>query len=214
MRLRNQLLALSLLTLLLPLSGWKLVQELENFLREAEENTLVESAQMVARALPVEHKAELELARGRILPLRQFTIGPNLDGFVNDWSEVDQGLVFESADKELQLKVLAGRYRTQFFLALDVTDSAYIRATEFNTGTSDNSQKAGLVLFVQTSRSQNSFLISTEAPGQLVLSSQGGSGQQLEAAWENKVDGYRVEVALPADTERISIGAIAPAISA
>ena len=59
MRLRNQLLALSLLTLLLPLSGWKLVQELENFLREAEGNTLVESARMVARALPVEHKAEL-----------------------------------------------------------------------------------------------------------------------------------------------------------
>ncbi len=214
MRLRNQLLALSLLTLLLPWSGWKLVQELEVFLREAEENTLVESAQMVARALPEEYKAELELARGRILPLRQFSSEPNIDGFISDWAEVEQGLLFESADKELQLKVLAGRYRTHFYLALDVTDSAYIRATEFNTGTSDNSQKAGLVLFVQTSRSQNSFVISTEAPGQLVLSSQGGSGQLLEAAWENKVDGYRVELSLPADTERISIGAVAPAISA
>ena len=40
MRLRNQLLALSLLTLLLPWSGWKLVQELENFLRQAEEKAL------------------------------------------------------------------------------------------------------------------------------------------------------------------------------
>jgi two-component system sensor histidine kinase ChvG len=89
MRLKNQLLALSLLTLLLPWSGWKLVQELENFLREAEENTLVESAQMVARALPPEYKAELELARGRILPLRQFSTVPNLDGFISDWSEVD-----------------------------------------------------------------------------------------------------------------------------
>jgi dedicated sortase system histidine kinase len=213
MRLRNQLLALSLLTLLLPWSGWKLVQELENFLREAEENTLVESAQMVSRALPPEYKAELELARGRILPLRQFTIPPNLDGFISDWSEVEQGLLFESADKELQLKVLAGRYRTQFYLAMEVTDSAYIRATEFNTGTSDSSQKAGLVLFIQTSRSQHSFMISTEAPGQLVLNSQGGTGQQLVAAWENMADGYRVELSLPADTERISIGAVAPSIS-
>jgi len=213
MRLRNQLLALSLLTLLLPWSGWKLVQELENFLREAEENTLLESAQMVARVLPAEYQTELELARGQILPLRQFAIAPNLDGFIGDWSQVDQGLVFESDDQKLKLKVLAGRYQGQFYLAMDVTDSAYIRATEFNTGTSDSSQRAGLVLFLQTSRSQHSFMISTEAPGQLVLNAQSGTGLQLEAAWENKADGYRVEVVLPADTERISIGAVAPAIS-
>lgn len=213
MRLRNQLLALSLLTLLLPWSGWKLVQELENFLREAEEKTLVDSAQMVAQVLPLEYRAELKLARGQILPLRQFTTAPNLDGFISDWSEVDQGLTFESGDEKLKLKVLAGRYGAQFYLALDVTDSAQIRATEFNASTSDSEQKAGLVLFIQTSRSQHSFMISTEAPGFVVLSSQAGTGQQLEAAWENKADGYRVELSLPRDTERISIGAVTPALS-
>ena len=36
MKLRNKLLALSLLTLLLPWSGWKLLQELEHFLREGQ----------------------------------------------------------------------------------------------------------------------------------------------------------------------------------
>ena len=213
MRLRNQLLALSLLTLLLPWSGWKLVQELENFLREAEENTLLESAQMVARVLPHQYQTELKLARGQILPLRQFAIAPNLDGFIGDWSQVDQGLEFQSDDQKLKLKVLAGRYQGQFYLAMDVTDSAYVRATEFNTGTSDISQRAGLVLYLQTSRSQHGFMISTEAPGQLVLNAQGGTGLQLEAAWENKPEGYRVELILPVDTERISVGAVAPAIS-
>ena len=60
MRLRNQLLALSLLTLLLPWSGWKLVQELENFLREAEENALLASAQTISQAMPAEYQAELK----------------------------------------------------------------------------------------------------------------------------------------------------------
>ena len=49
MKLRNQLLALSLLTLLLPWSGWKLVQELENFLRQAEENALLASGQTLTQ---------------------------------------------------------------------------------------------------------------------------------------------------------------------
>ncbi len=82
MRLRNQLLALSLLTLLLPWSGWKLVQELENFLREAEENALLASARTVTRVLPPQYQSELELARGQILPLRQLTAEPVLDGYV------------------------------------------------------------------------------------------------------------------------------------
>ena len=210
MRLRNQLLALSLITLLLPWSAWKLVQELENFLREAEESTLVETAQMVVNVLPMDYQAELRLARGRILPLRQFTTTPNLDGFVSDWAEVNQGLTFESDDEKLKLKVLAGRYGKQFYLALDVTDSSGTRATEFNATTSDSELKAGLMLFVQTSRSQHGFMISTEAPGFVLLNSQAGTGQQLEAAWENKTDGYRVELSLPVDTERISIGAVAP----
>ena len=65
MRLRNQLLALSLLTLLLPWSGWKLVQELENFLRQAEENAILVTAQTITRVLPARYQAELKLARGR-----------------------------------------------------------------------------------------------------------------------------------------------------
>ena len=82
MRLRNQLLALSLLTLLLPLAGWQLVQELENFLREGEETALLASARTIARTLPREFQKDLQLARGRILPLRQFSAEPVLDGYL------------------------------------------------------------------------------------------------------------------------------------
>ena len=165
MRLRNQLLALSLLTLLLPWSGWKLVQELENFLREAEENTLLASAYMVVQVLPLEYQVELKLARGRILPLRQLVTEPIPDGYLSDWPEIEQSLVFESPDGQLRLDVLAGRYRRHFYLALKVTDPGDIKATTFNTGLSDAGQRAGVMLFVQSKRGQHSYMISTEAPG-------------------------------------------------
>ncbi len=154
MRLRNQLLALSLLTLLLPWSGLKLVQELENFLREAEENTRLASAHTVAQVLPLEYQAELKLARGQILPLRQLASEPVPDGYITDWPETDQSLVFESPGGQLKLDVLAGRYGTHFYLALKVTDPGDISATTFNTSTSDADQRAGVMLYVQSKRGQ------------------------------------------------------------
>lgn len=213
MRLRNQLLALSLLTLLLPWSGWKLVQELENFLREAEENALLASANTIRQALPLSYQAELKLARGQILALRQLGTEPIVDGYLTDWPEVDQTLVFESPDGNLALDVLAGRVNTHFYLAMKVTDAGDIKATTFNTGSSERGLRAGVMLFVQSSRGQQSYMISTEAPGPLTVNSLAGSGTSLTAAWVDDADGYVVELSLAGDVERISIGAISPVLT-
>jgi two-component system sensor histidine kinase ChvG len=213
MRLRNQLLALSLLTLLLPWAGWKLVQELENFLREAEENALLVSAHTLTQALPTQYQAELKLARGQVLPLRQLSTEPIPDGYLTNWPQNDQSLVFESPAGELKLNLLAGRFNTHFYLALKVTDPGEIRATTFNTGSSDVKQRAGVMLYVQSKRGQHSYMISTEAPGPLTVNSLGGNGTRLNAAWVDDADGYMVELGLPGDVERISIGAVAPAFT-
>jgi len=175
MRLRNQLLALSLLTLLLPWSGWKLVQELENFLRQAEENALLASGQTLIKVLPQAYQAELRLARGQALPLRQLAMEPIADGYLTDWPEVDQNLSFESSKGLLKLDLLAGRYGSHFYLALKVTDPGEVRATAYNTGASDASQAAGVMLYVQSNRGQFSYMISSEAPGPLTVNSQGGN---------------------------------------
>ena len=213
MRLRNQLLALSLLTLLLPWSGWKLVQELENFLRQAEENALLVTAKTLTQVLPPRYQAELKQARGQALPLRQLMMEPIADGYITDWPEVDQNLSFESVDGYLKLNLLAGRSGTHFYLALKVTDPGDIRATTFNSDTSDISEKAGVMLYVQSNRGQFSYMVSTEAPGPFTVDSEGGNGTRLNAAWMDDADGYTVELSLPGDVERISIGAVAPAFT-
>lgn len=210
MRLRNQILALSLLTLLLPWSGWKLVQQMENFLREAEENALLVSARTISQAMPAEFKSELKLARGQVLPLRQVGTEPIIDGYLSDWPQPEQGLVFTSPAGDLSLDVLAGRYRGRFYLALRVKDTGGVRATTFNTGTGDPQQRAGVMLYVQNSRGQHSYMIASEAPGPLAVTSQGGTGVRLEANWMDNADGYTIELVLPGDIERIGVGAVSP----
>jgi dedicated sortase system histidine kinase len=213
MRLRNQLLALSLVTLLLPFSGLLLVQELENFLREAEETTLLSSAQTIRQVLPQEYLEELKLARGQILPLRQLDDEPILDGYISEWPEPGQHAIFEATGGRLSLAVLAGRFANDFYLALKVTDPGDIKATTFNAGATDASNRAGVQLYVQSKRGQFSYMISTEAPGALLVNSQGGKGTQLSAAWMDDGDGYTLELNLPGDIERISVGAVAPAFT-
>ena len=210
MRLRNQLLALSVLTLVLPFSGWQLVQELENFLRESEEVALLETARTMAKSLPQAFRAELMDSRGQMLPLRQFGSEPILDGFKSEWPEPDQFLPFESSDGLLSLNVLAGRYLSSVYLMLEVSDLSDFNATTYNANTSAAEPRAGIMLYVQSTRSQHSYMIATEAPGQLSVVSQGDSNQRLQAAWFNSADGYRVELELPPNTERIGVAAVTP----
>ena len=69
------------------------------------------------------------------------------------------------------------------------------------------------MLYLQSKRGQFSYMISTEAPGPLTVNSLGGSGTRLNAAWMDDADGYTVELSLPGDVERISVGAVAPAFT-
>jgi hypothetical protein len=63
MKLRTKVVALSLLTLLLPWSGWVLLQELERYLRETQESALLDSAGMLAGAMPLEYQTRLLVGR-------------------------------------------------------------------------------------------------------------------------------------------------------
>ncbi len=120
---------LSLATLLVPWSGWKLVQELEQFLRAGQESALLASARTVAQALPGEFQVSLRYARDQVLPLRSFAVRPIIDGYQDDWPEAESATTFTSDDGELELRVLAGQYRGQVYLYCRVSDLTRIRET-------------------------------------------------------------------------------------
>jgi len=199
MKLKNQLLALSALTLLLPWFGWKLLQELEHFLRETQENAMLASARTLAEAMPLEYQSRLVFAPDLYLVTRDLKRPPNLDGYADDWPGPGHGLEFRSADGELTVNVLAGSYRDQLYLLFDVHDQtpAYTRPHS-DENQADESRADGIQLLLRNPRGLLSFGIWPEAPGPLRLSNEGDDTSQVEGFWLDVDTGYRVELSLPA----------------
>jgi dedicated sortase system histidine kinase len=209
MRLRNQVLTLSLATLLVPWAGWKLVQELEAFLRAGQESALLATARTVAQAVPAEYRESLAGGRAQALPVRELPAAPHIDGYPDDWTGSEQGLEFSSADGVLQLKVMAGLFGGQLYLHCRVADRTRIRERLPQAGAGP-ARSDGLLLFLRGARGLVGFRVHTAAPGPLNLSSQTEGGGQLEGYWLDLPEGYQVEMALPAAVSlaELSLGAV------
>jgi dedicated sortase system histidine kinase len=195
MKLRTKLIALSLLTLLLPWSGWKLLQELEQFLRESQQNALLASARTLAGALPMEFRSQLLFLPELYLPLRRLAGVPALDGYVDEWPAASQGLEFASRDGRLAVSVLAGSHDGRLFLVFDVDDESRNRASPAGRLTPTASD--GINLMVRNPRGLFSYTITTGAPGPIQLSGERSDSGQLDGFWLDREGGYRVELALP-----------------
>jgi dedicated sortase system histidine kinase len=193
MSLRNRLLALSLLTLLLPWSGWKLLQELERFLREAQETSLLATARTLASTLPFEQMSQLQFMPQNHLIRREMQRAPELDGYADDWPQAEQGLEMLSPDKRLTLRLLAGTSGSALYLWFEVS------GTEVLNRPGDLS-RYGVELVLRSPRGLQRFEIRPEAPGPLQLRGDMGQGQlegQAEGFWLETASGYQLELALP-----------------
>jgi len=203
MKLRTKLVALSLLTLLLPWSGWKLLQELERFLRESQQNALLASAHTIAGAIPAEFSSQLLFLPELYVPLRNLRQQPVLDGYSDDWPAAGQGLEFSSADGELGARLLAGSHDGLLFVLIDVDDATRNHARLAQgpaTGAADS-----IALRVRSPRGLFSFTISPEAPGPVQINSERGDSGQVEGYWLERENGYSVELALPISARNTDI---------
>jgi signal transduction histidine kinase len=194
MKLRTKLVALSLLTLLLPWSSWKLLQELEQFLREAQENALLASARTLAGALPVGFQTRLMFMPSLFIPLRSLRHEPALDGYVDDWPDPGQGLEFTSGDGELGVRLLAAQHRGQLYLLFDVSQEIPAGPAGADAGLP---RTAELSLLARSPRGLFQFTVRPEAPGPLQSPSEGEESGQLEGYWRDTPSGFRVELLLP-----------------
>ncbi|MCW8872193.1 MAG: hypothetical protein OQK01_06220, partial [Xanthomonadales bacterium] len=153
MKLKTKVAALSLLTLLLPWSGWKLLQELERYLRETQETALLDSARIVAGSMPLEFQTRLLFAPDRYVLLRAMARQPSLDGYADDWPGADQAQLFGfSAAKEV-VRLLAASHAGRLYLLFDVeaqsSDSPAPAAAAVNV------RAAGMALLIRSPRGLN-----------------------------------------------------------
>jgi signal transduction histidine kinase len=195
MKLRTKLVALSLLTLLLPWSGWKLLQELERFLRDSQQNALLATAHTTAAAIPLEFGSQLLFLPDLYLPLKSLQQAPALDGYNDDWPSAWQGLEFSSGDGKLRTRLLAASYQDRLFVLFDVDDASRDHARPAMDPQSLAAD--GISLQLRSPRGLFSFTISPEAPGPLQINSERGDSGQVEGYWLERENGYRVELSLP-----------------
>lgn len=99
--LRTKIILLSSLLLILPWFGYQYLQEMENFLRQGQEQTLIGTTQAVATALHerpelFNEQASLldDLDAGKDLYAYQLEQAINIDGLLNDWQENHQQSLF------------------------------------------------------------------------------------------------------------------------
>ena len=203
MKLRTKIAALSLLTLLLPWSAWKLLQELERFLRDAQQEALLASARTLASAIPMDYSSRLMFLPDHYVPVWELRGQPALDGYFDDWPGNGQGREFRSADGDLSVRLLAGTYGGHLFVLFDVRNSR--RDDPAGSPAVRDTRQNRIVLRTRSPRGLFSFSISPEAPGPLQLSSDRETSGQIEGYWLEREDGYRAELALPSSVRNAEI---------
>ncbi|MDX1381836.1 MAG: histidine kinase, partial [Xanthomonadales bacterium] len=162
MDLRRRLAALSLMTLLLPVAGWLLVQEVERFMREGQADSLRATARAVAATLPDNEPTGKAGVPLDVIPLNEFLAPPQLDGYADEWP--DEALApLPGGDG---VRWAAGRRGNRLYLWLDVDDADPVR----DAPGADSADQLRLVL--TTPNGLVSYRIAAAAPGRFVVPGQ------------------------------------------
>ena len=189
MKLKTKLIGLSLLTLLLPWSAWKLLQELESWLRLSQEQVLQTTARLTADTIPLGFQTQLAYSPGNLLRLYPLPSPPVLDGYDEGWPDRSQGRRYVSDDEQLKSWVRAGRHQGRLYLFFTVEDA-----------TSDHQWPGpadSIELLIRNPRGLFRFDIRPGAPGPMQLNSKGGDPGQAEGYWQDTESGYNVELSFP-----------------
>jgi dedicated sortase system histidine kinase len=198
MSLRLKLLLIALSTLALPLAGWMLVRQMEQLLRQGQEQTLSASAKVLARSLA---SSAVELpAPGAALFVHRAP-GPILiDGYNDDWRTLApyaQALGPIADPDKLQLQLCADADWLYLFAQVRDATRARADADDPNALASDH-----LILSLQHGAQTRRFLLASIAPGKFdALPLDDGIDASLPTAlagaWQEDGSGYSVELRLP-----------------
>lgn len=214
MKLRTQLLLLSLLTLVLPWAGCQYVQEMEEVLRTGHEQALLANAKSVARTL---RNRPVLLYRDASLFDRQYLNDARIyahplsseilvDGYPSDWrsrgASIASSLPPLEGDAENTIQYRAGINKRYLYLFVSVADEEVVYDAAGTPGDSI------LVRTVTTDDTTNSYLFSTLAPG-LVAPSHTRQERpwtrmereepRIRANWQQTGSGYNLELRIPLD---------------
>ncbi len=226
MKLRSQLLLVSLLVLLLPWAGCAYVSEMENALRQGQQDALVSITRSIASMVNGRPDLLDELVAvdrfattGTDIYLHDIDQGLTVDGYADGGVSFNDDLISftgsgaraEPGKKPLQLLVWHASDGEQVYIYARVTDSSVSFRNPVAGGVSGSDH---LQLTLDDARGNlRRFWISPEAPGEFTaLRLRNGkwvSEFQILGAWRDAVGGYTIELQLPREWLHNRFGIVA-----
>jgi dedicated sortase system histidine kinase len=216
MNLKQQLLLVSLLTLVLPWAGCEFIRKTETALRESQQQMLSGTARAVAESL-AQHAEKFpprpgtNQYHGDQLFGHRLEVEPTIDGYFDDWPVETESLrTMRGADGPIRFAIgLHGRWA---FLYVEVSDKSIVYATPSTIALDDGPEYADRVVLVNVSppARQESIVFAAEAPGPIVTYVRTRFGftpePTVQARWQDVPGGYQVEARIPASLLATHLG--------
>ncbi|MBS0558209.1 MAG: histidine kinase [Proteobacteria bacterium] len=198
MSLRFKLLLIALSTLALPLAGWLFVRQMEQLLRQGQEQTLIATANALAQSLdvlgvplpPTGSALYVHRAPGRMV----------VDGYDDDWKMLAPfAQKLGPANDPAKLSVLLCDDEAWVYLYARVRDATRDRvdANDPRAAFADH-----LTLTLRRGDLTRRYLIASAGPGHFDALTLGDASDNalptiVEGVWQEDGSGYRVELRLP-----------------
>jgi two-component system sensor histidine kinase ChvG len=213
---RVKLLLLSVVILSIPYVGFEYLRELERYLREAQDTSLVNYARATAGTL---HERESLFPihddnPGETLYVHEVTHSIQIDGYSRDWetyipwSDVYTLPAITHTVNSLTFKLIVGRYQQMLFVLIQTNDDRIVYQKVDEPDSIDNDHVI-LALPDRQGRMKH-YYFSPTAPGkirpfsyQTSLDEFSDEYQEMEYAtnisgeWQASADGYNLEIAIP-----------------
>jgi dedicated sortase system histidine kinase len=198
MSLRFKLLLIALSTLALPLAGWLFVRQMEQLLRQGQEQTLIATANAIVQGLdalgaplpPAGSALYVHRAPGRMV----------MDGYGDDWTLLaafTEKLGPPSDPGKLSLSLCDDEAWLYLYASVRDATRQRVDANDPRAPTSDH-----LTLTLQRGDLVRRYLIASAAPGNFDALTLGDASDNalptiVEGVWQEDGSGYRVELRLP-----------------
>ena len=193
MRLRSQLLLVSLVLLVLPVAAWQFARQVEQTLREGYARGLLDSARAAAQVIGNETAARWPES-GEVLYVHRASRPPYLDGYADDWAGwLEDEQRFTSEDGQLDVRFSAASHDDGLYLLFQVRTPEQLFSDPMQ-GLGDHLVLELLDGDGRVSRARLAPL----APGWVETRGSGPAGwPRVQGYWQPRVDGWTLEVQLP-----------------
>jgi two-component system, OmpR family, sensor histidine kinase ChvG len=217
MNLKQQLLLVSLLTLVLPWAGYQFIRETESALRSGQQEMLAGTARAIADSL-AQYEDEFPLTRasdhvvGDQLYGHRISTQPIIDGYFDDWG-LPRASLRSLRGKDGPIQFAIGLFGQSVYLYVEVADNNVVYATPGTIAVDNGSRFADRVGLVNTSPPylDETYVFGAEAPGPIISYVRNAYGfspdPTVAAHWQDVPGrGYQLEARFSASKLGTNLG--------